>query len=244
MKKVLTVVLILAMIASPYATILYAESIRVDFNELASQYGANFYNTQEDLERADLVELIARIVYGEQTKAVDRGQEAIVWTIANRMLAQRRDEFAGGLSSSLFRIVTQDGAYTALKKEGNNQNSYTTKNPYDTGWVNAVKLAYKLVQVFEHGYTVGEILTFEETKALQFELTSQIGASPIGNRMWYAAESQFMAVHTTVLATDSVRHFYNKENAVFPDESEINQIYINLGGNYFFQYIRAEDWII
>ena len=174
----------------------------IDYNQLAKQYGSLSYNSRQELLNADLVNLLARTIYAEQTQVRDQGQEAVAWVIANRVLAQRSQEFAGGNPTSIYSVLTAPRQFTCLEGEGGNEHVFMSKTEEFIGWegwVNAVKLAHGIVDVFEKYYVVGEVLTAEKTELIRKELTTQIGANPIGDTTyWYLADYQFDKYHIRV----------------------------------------------
>ena len=197
----------------------------VDYNSLANDYGKNSYSTREQLVNADLVELIARIIYGEQTNPNDNGQEAIAWIMANRVLTQNKGEFAAAdMSSSIYSIAIKDKAFTALEKEEKNLNSYTIKATNDQGWVNAVRIAYELVSVFDNMYPVATVIDVSQKNLIRQALTARIGISPIGKGTQYRSDSRFDSGHTKINGKD------------YFDGVEIYSDYKSYHGNTFFNY--------
>lgn len=200
-------------------------SEEIDYIALAEKYGVNEYASKKELLEADLIELIARTIYGEQTKKEKQGQDAVVWTIANRLLAQKKSEFSiNNEPSNLFNIVTKPSAYTCLDKETGNVQSYTSKTGDNTGWVNAVKLSYELVTFFDENYVEGVPLTKEEIEKLRQQLESNMCSSPIGSGCYYRASDTFEKQYGS---TTDGKHYFNGVEIYPPQSHE---------GNTFFSY--------
>ena len=210
-----------------------APSDKVGHGVLAEQYGRNSYTTKDQLLRAELVEIIARTIYGEQTKSENQAQHAVAWLIANRTLAQRKGEFTDGSPTSLFSVTTSAHMFTALEKEGGNLNSFTQKSSSDEGWVNAVFLANELVDVFENYYT-GHPLSATEKNSIRQTLMSKIGDSPIGNKCWYVASYQWERRYTT----QSGKHYYGAPSRA---QNEIYSDFQDFGGNVFYNYTYVSN---
>lgn len=195
---------------------------------LAIEYGANKYTTKEELLEADLIDLIARVIYGEQTKTKDKGQEAVAWTIANRVLAQDKSNYSlNNGPSNLFNIVARPMQYTCLNKEGTNDQSFTKKAANDIGWdgwLNAVTLSAQMVTFFDENYVEGVSLPKEEIDKLRQQLESEMCPSPIGDMCLYRATGTFKDHYDT---DAEGRHYFDGVE-IYPP--------IPANGNTFFQY--------
>lgn len=194
---------------------------------LAKKYGDMSYKTKAELLNTEHVNLLARVIYGEQTQKADYAQHAIAWLMANRVLAQRKGEFSyGDKPSSLATIATRQDAFTCLDRIGGL--SYASKKNSDEGWINAVMLAWELVDIFSTYYVEEVPLKTDEKDAIRMKLAARIDESPIGKGCWYVAKKQFDAFHTE----EKGKHFY-KGHEIYPDFKDFR-------GNTFYNYSYAE----
>lgn len=86
------------------------------------------------------VDLIARAIYGEQTRTEDNGQEAVAWTMINRRNQPGQEYYGWDYTD----IVLAESQYSAMEQEGGNMQSYKPTTT-DDGWINAVLLATLMV---------------------------------------------------------------------------------------------------
>ena len=161
----------------------------VDYRTLADQYGANSYQSFDGVLTASEVEVIARAIYGELTSG--DGQLDVAWVMINRVLAEMTGFFtAKGKRTTLLNVVTHKDAFTALRGDGGNTQSWTSKTSSDAGWVNAVTLAFKMVEILGNYYpTSGH--TNSEKANIRNEVAGAIGASPIGTRTHYHSTGDY-----------------------------------------------------
>jgi len=196
-----------------------------DYKALAEQYGKESYvNLDYLLSHAHQEEIIARVIYGEKTKS--EGQLGVAWTMVNRVLAQRNDMYADpGKSTTLFNIATKTirhVAYSALTKEGGNDQSYTSKNSSDDGWLYAVTLSVKMCAVLNKYYP-NDPYPHNDRVRIRGEVSATIGNSPIGGAAYYRTTTQFNDYHS------------KKDGKDLYMGDEIFGI-TSIGGNTFFSY--------
>lgn len=200
------------------------EIVETDFYELAQRYGAKTYDNSEELAETDLEELVARIIYGEQTQTDKQGQEAVAWTMINRLLSQNVGWYGIDGELTLRNAITKKSQYTAFAKESENEQAYIEHSPDDKGWLNAVRLGHYLAKTFGNTSTVG--LQEDELKKIKSELEENIGVSPVGNGVAYRATKYFEENHTTI----GTKHYFKGK--------EIKPGYQNHNGNTYFDYVE------
>lgn len=200
------------------------EIVETDFYELAQKYGVEKYKSSKDLADTELEELVARIIYGEQTQIDKQGQEAVAWTMINRLLSQNAGWYGIDGELTLRNAITKESQYTAFTKESGNKWAYIEKSPDDEGWLNAVRLGHYLAKTFGNTSTVG--LQEDELKKIKSELEENIGVSPVGDGVSYRATGYFEENHTT----KGTKHYFKGK--------EIKPGYQNHNGNTYFDYVE------
>ena len=73
------------------------------------------------LLKLDITNLLARTIYAEQTENTGNAQDAVAWTIINRVLSNSR-EFIDSRASevNIYNVITKPYAYTCLSIGGLN----------------------------------------------------------------------------------------------------------------------------
>ena len=202
-------------------------NISRDYTELADIYGKNSYSTSDRLLNAKPVELIARAIYGEMTKASE--QLAVAWTMVNRVIAQQKSIYAGGLATSLLNVVKHPKAYAALEGEGGNRQSFNSYTSSNSGWLNAITLAQKMLDVLDKHYPRDVAYAHSDRVIIRNEVSSSIGHSPIGGATYYRTTTQF---------DELVRKEDGKDKYL---GNEIYGIYKS-GSHTYFSYIKEADY--
>ena len=172
-------------------------------------------NDKEELLNLDLVNLLARTIYAEQTNP--SGQDAVAWTIINRVLSNSK-EFIGSKETNvnIYNVITKYKAYTCLDGEGGNLLAYRSKSGDEEGWQNAVQLAIDIINVLDSDN--GELDKDDARSALE-----SIIINDIGKGCWY-------------LATGTFYEKYDKEKGtVNGHKIDVNSIQ-KFNGNTFFNY--------
>ena len=103
-------------------------------NTLSPEFGKPI-STKEQLKNLSDLELVARVIYGEQTKTKEKAQEAVAWTIINR--SKQRGQ-------SYREVVLAPFQYTAVDMEEGNPQAYEPM-VNTLGWENAVRIATYMV---------------------------------------------------------------------------------------------------
>ncbi|MGE5474544.1 MAG: S8 family serine peptidase [Ignavibacteriales bacterium] len=170
---------------------------------------------KEELLSLDLVNLLARTIYAEQTSSYNNAQNAVAWTMINRILSDS-SEFVRKkkYEVNIYNVITKPSAYSCLDGEGGNWQAYTSKSKKDAGWKNAVKIAINMVNVLE--WDNGN----RDKESDREELESKI-KNPIGKGCFYRADYYF-------------DEYYNKKTKKLKNK-KIKDIK-RYGGNVFFNY--------
>ena len=188
-------------------------------DDFAAQLGAVSIpdNDKEELLNLDLVNLLARTIYAEQTQIKENGQEAVAWTIINRVLSNSK-EFIGSKETdvNIYNVITKYKAYTCLDGEGGNLLAYRSISGDEEGWQNAVQLAVNIINVLD--IDNGELDKNDARNALESVIKNKIGKG-----CWY-------------LATTTFNEKYDKEKGtVNGHKIDVNSIE-RFNGNTFFNY--------
>ena len=194
--------------------------------ELAQLYGSKKYEEREELIASPLINLTARVIYGEQTEAGE-AQDIVAWTMINRVLSQKK-EHTGGREVTLYNVLTTPKQYTVLDKEQNNTLSFDGKEPGTSGWdgwQHAFELAYQIDEILGD---VGENTTQEELDAARRKLEEAIGESPIGTGRFFRAEKDFYAKLSESIEGNELISYY--------ENTRIKSDYVRKNGNVFFEY--------
>ena len=194
--------------------------------ELARTYGEKSYTSREELISSPLVNLTARVIYGEQTNAGE-GQDVVAWTMINRVLSQNKAH-TRSQEVTLYNVLTTPRQYTVLEKERDNFQSYEEKD-FGTsewsGWQHAFEIAYWMDEILGD---IGENTTQEELEVARKRLEEAIGESPIGTGQFFRAEDDFKE-KLLIKEEGGEKAYYYNGNRIRPD-------YVPKGGNVFFEY--------
>jgi hypothetical protein len=110
-------------------------------NQVNSNYGI-IVNSREELFKLPTEEILARLIYQESKNPVNGMQNAVAWSIVNRLFSD--DNFTLGKDVNLYNIMTSQNAYESIyQDDGNEFNAYHPDLEAE-GWRNAVAVASEL----------------------------------------------------------------------------------------------------
>ncbi len=139
-----------------------------DLDKLPGKPVANW----EDLQKLSDLELLARVIYGEQSVYPD-AQSAVAWTAINRIKS------IDDLRTNVFK----PGTYECLKDDGDNKNAYVPSVD-SKAWQNAMDLAEKVMSgdTSKIPNPIGKATEFRSKNFFYSQTTQQTDA---GNIVYY-----------------------------------------------------------
>ncbi len=133
-----------------------AEDIEARIEELTSSITGKAVTSVEEIVNLSSVEVLARVIYQEQSYEGERaGQNAVMFSIFNRL-------FIGNVTRSIkennhiYSIITASGQYDSIMNDrGNYPNAYQPPSGDSAEWENAKRLAAILyIAMEEYGHNV------------------------------------------------------------------------------------------